>query len=261
MTTELSDRERQLLAHVPTDGTAIGNVALKKLAHWKDEEYWQVRDELIKKGFLSLGRGRGGSVRLVVPEEGVSPAEMSRSVDECQKGEQVLYQPIARVLADKWARDLLLDEYFVQVTAKQGRRETGGTWSRPDLVVVYVSTYQYVPGKFVDVTTFEVKNETNLNVTAVYEALAHLRTATRAYVLAVIPHTVRETMTKVIEETVAEASRHGVGFILIDRIENYDGWDFRIEAVRSEPDPARLDEFIDTQILDDNLKKLRRWLK
>jgi hypothetical protein len=67
-----------------------------------------------------------------------------------------------------------------------------------------------VPDKFVAVTTFEVKEDTNLKVTAVYEDLAHLRVATRAYVLAVVPSAKREALKK-IEDIATEASRHSVG--------------------------------------------------
>ncbi len=224
MNTQLGDKEKELLARVPANGTAVGNVALKKELGWEDEEYWTVRDGLIEKKKLALGRGRGGSVRLVL-EAGVPVQEVGQREQQEEKCEHDLYEPIKKVLAEKGSRDLALEEWFVQITAKQGRRDTGGTWTRPDVVVVYVSTYQYVPGKFVDVTTFEVKDETSLNVTA------------------------------------AEASRHGIGFILTSDAENYDAWEFRVEASRSEPDPARLDEFIETQILDENKKKLRKWSK
>jgi hypothetical protein len=260
MNTQLGDKEKELLARVPANGTAVGNVALKKELAWEDEEYWTVRDGLIEKKKLALGRGRGGSVRLVL-EAGVPVQDVDQREQQEEKCEHDLYEPIKKVLAEKWSRDLALEEWFVQITAKQGRRDTGGTWTRPDVVVVYVSTYQYVPGKFVDVTTFEVKDETSLNVTAVYEALAHLRAATRAHVLAVIPEDKRDSLSKVIDETAAEASRHGIGFILTSDAENYDAWEFRVEASRSEPDPARLDEFIETQILDENKKKLRKWSK
>jgi hypothetical protein len=258
----MTDDEKQLLDKVPTDGTSIGNVALKKEIGWTDEKYWDVRNRLIDGKKLVLGRGRGGSVRrTIIPVETKAVPAEPVSVVLPEKHEQDLYGPIAEVLCEKWAKDLLLEEFFVQVTAKQGRRETGGTWTRPDIVAVYVSTYQYVPGKFVDVTTFEVKDETNINVTAVYEALAHLRAGTRGYVLAVIPSASRDGLSKIIEDTANEASRHGIGLIVAGKVDDYDAWEFRVEAVRSEPDPSRLDEFIETQILDENKKKLRKWLK
>ena len=80
-----------------------------------------------------------------------------------------------------------LDDFVLEITAKQGRRDTGGTWSRLDIVIVSVVTLPFVLGKHLDVTTFEIKPHTQLDVTSVYEALAHLRAATRAYVFLHVP--------------------------------------------------------------------------
>jgi hypothetical protein len=35
------------------------------------------------------------------------------------------------------------------------QRLTGGRWTRPDLVSVAVRTYRYLPGKHMEVVTFE----------------------------------------------------------------------------------------------------------
>ena len=68
----------KLLGHVPADGGSIGNQALEKafletakaagLALF-DGEFERLRDELINKGILLRGKGRGGSVRLAEPTE------------------------------------------------------------------------------------------------------------------------------------------------------------------------------------------------
>jgi adenine-specific DNA-methyltransferase len=58
-----------ILAHVPEDGSAIGNMALVALLREKvpglsDEEYAATKDDLVAEGLLGKGRGRGGSVFL-----------------------------------------------------------------------------------------------------------------------------------------------------------------------------------------------------
>lgn len=58
----LSDREKNLFQEVPENGDAIGNKALRKKLGWADEDYWLVRNELVDKGYVMSGRGRGGSV-------------------------------------------------------------------------------------------------------------------------------------------------------------------------------------------------------
>ena len=60
-----------ILELVPADGTAVGNKSLRdridrraELQNFavSEEEYWSLRDELITKGLLNKGSGRGGSV-------------------------------------------------------------------------------------------------------------------------------------------------------------------------------------------------------
>lgn len=195
---QLQERESRLLALVPPDGSGIGNTTLMHQLGWEESElYWQIRDRLLDRGVLALGRGRGGSVKLAQPKalpEAVSVARATPAASESSPlalvtrvSEDGLYEPVARVLREHWARDKRYDQSLVEIIARQGARATGGRWSRPDLVLASLTTYPYVPGKHFDVTTFEVKPHDTMDVTAIYEALAHLRTATRAYVLLWVP--------------------------------------------------------------------------
>lgn len=263
MPEEVTADQQMLLDKVPADGTAIGNITLRAALAWADGRYWMVRDALIAKGLLVLGRGKGGSVRRGFQELHTADdvVETPGTSGPAGEDEGALYPPVARVLEEKWSKDLRLGEFFIQVTAKQGRRETGGTWTRPDIVAISVSTYQNVPGKFVDVTTFEVKTYDNCDVTSVYEALSHLRAATRAYVLIAVPEAREPELGKLLEEIAEEAGKHGVGLVVAREAANYDTWDFRVEAVTNQPDVAKLDEFIETQISEDNKRKLRKWIK
>lgn len=63
-----------ILAHVPEDGSAIGNMALLALLREQvpglsDEEYAAAKDHLVAEGLLGKGRGRGGSVFLAGVED------------------------------------------------------------------------------------------------------------------------------------------------------------------------------------------------
>ena len=70
----LQDRVvRAMLSIVPSDGSTIGNTALRreidKLLQSEglsigDDDYWQAHSALVADGVLSKGQGRGGSVRL-----------------------------------------------------------------------------------------------------------------------------------------------------------------------------------------------------
>jgi len=64
-----------MLSLVPSDGTTIGNTALRRAIEAKlqdgttlsDDAYWQAHAALIANGLLVKGQGRGGSVRLAFP--------------------------------------------------------------------------------------------------------------------------------------------------------------------------------------------------
>jgi hypothetical protein len=38
-------------------------------------------------------------------------------------------------------------------------------------------------------------------------------------------------------------------------------WDIRVEAQTNQPDPVRLDEFLESQITEENRRKLLKWIK
>ncbi len=85
--------------------------------------------------------------------------------------------------------------------------------------------------------------------------------ATKAYVLVVLPPDKKDAFQDLLTEISEEAGRHGIGVIVATDIEDYGTWLFPQEALANSPDIAKLDEFIETQITDDNRKRLRKWIK
>lgn len=268
---QLLDREQELLAQVPSDG-GIGNTRLMRALGWAEGEYWEVRNRLVERGVLEVGRGRGGSVRRPVVPEGLdldgvaalssAPAREEDALEPVGRhSEAALYPPIARVLKEQWIRDKRIERSILHLTAQQGRRSTGGRWTRPDISLIALSTYPYVPGRHFDVITFEVKPQDTIDVTCVYEALAHLRSATRAYVLLHVPDRLVDELSDTLIEISAEAKRHGVGMITFGDPADYETWEERIEPTRQEPDPRKLNDFLATQFPQDDLEDLIRWFR
>jgi hypothetical protein len=99
-----------------------------------------------------------------------------------------------------------------------------------------------------EVVTVEVKPSDAITVTAVYEALAHLRSATHAYVIYHVPDERDESVKQVIDEARRIGRAHGVGVITIGNPAKWETWEELEEARRNEPDPERLDEFIAVQL-------------
>ena len=261
---EITDGDREtLLAHVPED-RAIGNTALMRLLRWKPDRYWAVRDALLDDALIERGRGQGGSVRRVpAPPESFDESAKELAVGEtaiAYAHEAELYEPMRKVIETSWAKDHKTDPIAVVVTATQGRRQTGGRWTRPDIVSVAVKTFRYLPGKYLELVTFEIKPAEAWDVTAVYEALAHLRSATHAYVVLHIPDSQAADLAKTVDEVCRVARSHGIGVIVAGDPSNYETWEEHEDAVRHEPDPQLLDDFIAAQLSSDVKERISRSL-
>lgn len=238
---EILDYEKRLLHAVP-ETEPIGNVTLLSQLGWDEAVYWRIRDRLIDAGRLTKGRGRGGSVRRVII---ASPVAESISVPlGVRASEASLYDPILATLKSHWVKDFRIRDFVAEITAHQGRRETGGKWSRPDITLASYNTYPFVPGKHFDVYTFEIKPHDQVNVTAVYEALAHRRAAHYSYVFICGP---MEAIESTLDDIRAEADEHGVGLITMTNPTDYETWDHLIDPMRNDPDPADLNDFLSAQ--------------
>lgn len=258
--------ENQLLEKLRENGGHAGNVFLQRELGWDDKQYWPIRDRLVDLGKLELGRGKGGSVSLVL-EPG--PSETSAVLETVPETplpsvlEGDLYEPVARVLRGEWARDKRFRNCIVEVTARQGRRDTGGTWTRPDIVVAALRVFAHVPGKFFDLITFELKPLNGIDVTGVFEALSHRRAATQAYLWLHVPSgsESNKDVTATLARISEEARRHGVGLIVGADPVDYSSWDRQLEAVRFEPDPESLNEFIAQQLSSIAKDELAQWFR
>lgn len=269
---DLTNDEEALLEQVPKSGATAGNRAIQRKLGWEDDRYWAVRDALVDKSLIVRGKGRGGTVRLLAHETaetvtvpvavGIDNATSnSQKIEAAVRREVELYEPMATVIRGDWSRDRRATPLAVEVTALQGRRATGGTWSRPDIVSVEIKTYAYVPGKYLEVVTFEIKPFDSINVQAVYEALAHRRSATHSYVVLDVPRASGASLTDAVEDVRLVARSHGIGLIVAGKPDDYDTWDELEEAHRIQPDPGRLDTFIATQLSEATRNKIARGLR
>jgi hypothetical protein len=220
--------------------------------------YWAIRNRLIDSGVLIKGGGNGGSVRRVAQlnDEVADNAVIAQNY----KREKELYEPIATVLKNDWARDQMFDDCYVEITAQGGAKPTNGRWTRPDITVIGCKTFLYVPGKHLDVITFEIKPSHAIDIYGVYEALAHRRAASRSYLVLHIPtdtHLCQFNNTDIENE----AGKFGIGLIVARDPTDYDTWEVKLEAQRIEPDPYKLNEFIAQQASAELKEKIEEWVK
>ncbi len=255
---ELSSDARALLDRLPVDGSARGNSALRGELGWGEDRYLAARNELLDAGYARRWKGRGGTLKRLVewePEapDGTDTATVRVEID----AERDLYPPLADQIGSHWAKDMRLEPAVVSILGYQGRRRTGGRWTRPDIALVAVQQFDLLPGKHISVVTFEVKLGSALDVTAVYEALAHRRSATQAYV---VVHT-EGLLDEPLETVTAEAYRYGIGLVLVEDPSDYDTWEVRIEAEQVQADPADLNSFLKSQLPDEAQAEVARLVR
>lgn len=68
------DDTNVLFAHLPADGSSIGNGSLREMLGWSETRYFAARQRLIDDGRVLTGKGRGGSVRRAEAADGMGSA-------------------------------------------------------------------------------------------------------------------------------------------------------------------------------------------
>lgn len=261
-----SEYSKTLLDLIPTSGENIGNWKLREqlrnaIATVGDElteqEYWSLRDDLIDQGVIQTGRGKGGSVHRVAVEA-ATPAAVEMPATTA-KAEAQLYEPFQKAITSGYVKDNRIKRFVSEITAQQGRRATGGKWSRPDFTLIAVRTYSFTPGKRLEVITFEIKPSVETAFEGIYEALAHQLPAHRSY-LAACTGGYADDDEIPDQRIVQECSRLGIGYMTFSDPSDYDTYVIVNTAKLNERDPYDVDQFITTQITAENQAELREWL-
>lgn len=261
----LTEDDRQLWEALDATGKFKGNFPLIRQLDWDPNRYWKARGNLLDRGLIDIGRGRGGSIKRAFNVTLLSTGTTGIVVQKLEGDEKVqllessLYEPIKKTLELNWPKYYNMQHWTIDVTAFGGSRETGGKWSRPDIGLVSFNAYDFVPGRHFEVTTFEVKKHDAIDVTAVYEAVAHLRKANSAYVILQIPPDKKEDTKDQVEEVFNVAIEHGIGLIIAEDMEKFETWDIQLDARFHDADPYELERFIQAQMSSDSQDKIRGW--
>jgi hypothetical protein len=256
---ELTQDQLDLLDELEP-GEAKGNVTLKDALDWDNDHFFRVRNELIDLGFVQKGRGRGGSTARITQDrdlEDLDEDEDDQSIALIRVTESELYEPMRNVLEEDWALDQGFRNPIVEITAQQGARSTGGQWSRPDITVVAIQTFEMLPTKHLDVVTFEIKPADGWNITSVFETAAHSKAATHSYLAIYTP----EGKFPETDETVRildECGRFNIGLVTFDDPSDYFSYNFIKVAPRLEPEPGDLDQFLRIQISTAGQAEIRK---
>ena len=253
-----------LLSLIPKDGKRVGNTTLSELfldhakKHLKEnfgvEVYWQVRNALIEEGKLERGRGKGGSVRLV--RDVVKPPKIK---SKKYRKESQLYDAFHQTIQKDWVEVYDITDFVSEVSAHKGRRITGGKWTRPDVTLVSVGNYPFIPGKSVEVITFEIKPVDAYGVEGVYEAASHSAFANKSY-LALHTVGIEDDPEDILERLEKEAVRFGVGLITFEDPGKWDTFEVVVEAQHKIPSPRDTNEFL-SRLKSEAKQTLQKLLK
>jgi hypothetical protein len=261
--------KQKLYELTPSDGKAVSNPTLRESLQsafpgekFSLDDYWDLRNSLITDGKLEKGRGRGGSVSRVVTEKEItteSGPSTPAAPEVARVAEASLYEPFQKCIQEGYVPDNDIKPWICEITAFQGRRNTGGIWTRPDVTLVAIQTFAYVPTKQFDVVTFEIKPDIDTAMQGVYECAAHSAFANRSYLA--FPDSDTYDTNPLFDRILDECERFGLGLILFENVADWDSYDFQLSAKRQLPDPRGVNDFIKGQISEKGREEIQRWFR
>jgi len=247
------------LKNLNKDGSAIGNKALRDKLKWDEDKYWKIREELLQAGLIKKATGKGGAVVKIEIDSKIQEEEIKIRPNEQYKNEKSLYMPFKDTIESKFTKDMSIKNFICQDISSQGRKATGGLWTRPDIILISINSYSYYPGKVMDLFSFEIKHYDNISVAGVYETASHSRFATKSYFSLYLPFGWEKL--KDSERIKNECERFGIGLLYFTRPDDYETFEILVEPSRREPDPADIDEFIRVQMGDNEKKSISELLR
>jgi len=221
------------------------------------EEYWAAEQALVDARRIERRRGRMGGIYLLpaaaepaADEVPAAPDVQDEQPEELEvRREQEFYEPAMAAILGNWTEQPGFTRVFGAITAGQGRRATGGAWTRPDITICTVSDWLFSSRPEGDVRTIEVKRYEALNVIGVYEAVSHKSRAHYAYLLVVnFPENLTEDQKADFDNVLSVAGRHGVGVITATDAGDWSTWSFELDPLRSDADHQAVNQFLLDQV-------------
>lgn len=221
-----------------------------------NEEYWTAEQSLVDEKKVERRRGRRGGIYLISdrPDTAAESPE-----DRMERGH---YAKLLRQIETHWTEQPGLKHVFAAVTALQGRRATGGRWTRPDLVICTITEWVFSSRPEADVRTIEVKRFEALDVMGVYEALSHKSRSHYSYLLIVdYPSELTPDQHSTMDAVLGAAGQNGVGVITVEDSDDFSTWDFQLDPSRSSADNAAVNQLLLDQFPQDKREAFVRALR
>lgn len=238
----------------------ITNPTAMKITGWDYDRMMKAKYELRAAGLVEVKKGWGGPFgRLDQPGAPTSagPAPVAAA------GESELYPAVlAWVSAEFLPDDFDRDRDLFEVTTSADRRPPGaGTWEIPDIVSVSLKKYPFVPRVLMEVTSFEVKPQSQaFNVYGIFEAISQSKAVHHAYYCFEWtggPFQERADYMRIYEE----AETHGIGLVriqFVDATKKSIVAETLLDSRAREPDPSALNSVVDMFFAADVKQRIAR---
>ncbi len=251
MQKQKSKLSKILLNSIPKDGKTYPNhIILQKVQKTAKaqinlevsrEMYFEIRNELITEGLVGKGVGYGGSVYRI---EGAKKAGK----------ESDLYESVRKYIENNWTAENEIKDFVLDKTAEQGGKKRQGIWTRPDFSLVAIQSYTYIPGRTIELITFEVKPADDFRIEGVFETAAHSRATHRSYLMIHTPDGRPDT--DKFQRLVSECERFRLGLIIFADKDNWDTYEIVQDADHRNPNPGDVNSFIKTLMKKDSQEKI-----
>jgi hypothetical protein len=252
--TGLPESAKLLARTLPNTGEPMSTIALRRQLENESVDIPKALEVLQGKGII-LRPEDSRSIRLTSKYIDVSHTiEDQGDVEQVSKLEKTLYEGFGRKLL-RWAKDgqgYETDEIVLEQTAFKGRKKSLGKWTRPDYTLVTIMNYSIIPGKHIQILTFEVKTSNNWNVEAVFEAASHSRGATESY-LAIHRFIIDDDKSR---RVLDECRRFGIGLLTFEDDETTP-LNILLEARNSPIHPENCNDFLENILNTENLKDIK----
>lgn len=195
-------------------------------------------------------------------DESIDPTQ-SRDSDAVR--EAYHYEDFRREIAEWWTGDRFArqdgERRFVEVVITASRVRGLGKWGAPDITLVSRTDYDYFWMPDFEVVTFELKSGiSQLTIDAAYEAIAHKRVGTKAF-LVVIDESARTMMDELrqseakgrgktrlvaarLRDVIKVLRSNGVGLLVARAAADRSTWEEWLRAERSQPNPRWINRLL-----------------
>lgn len=213
---DLSEKAKTIMNLIPEDGSFVTNQRLRyklRPSGFSTEDFWKYRKELLDNNLIQVKRGRGGSV--AIGSEYVEEKHVRAPKGILVKDEDKLYDGLRNWLDKNQVAETEQSggQAWAVVTGKPGQwKRRSGHWSRPDVTLVAVTTYEFLPHqRDMEVTTYEIKKyQPQIDNTWVFEAASHSKGANYSYL--VVETTEEKRTEEPPSELLSDLQQFGIGF-------------------------------------------------